>query len=73
MAGLFSLLSALNFTLWYVALAKRTLKPFRQNAEVRFFLGWRLLSRSLRQRRSGMPECIMPLTALFIPSFSQAQ
>lgn len=38
-AGLFSLLSALNFTLWYVALAKRTLKPFRQNTEVRFFLG----------------------------------
>ncbi len=37
-AGLFSLLSALNFTAWYIVLSKRTLQPFRQNAELRFFL-----------------------------------
>lgn len=37
-AGLFSLLSAFNFTLWYVAIVKRTFKPFRHNAELRFFL-----------------------------------
>lgn len=37
-AGLFSLLSAFNFTLWYVAIVKRTFKPFRRNAELRFFL-----------------------------------
>ena len=38
-AGLFSLLSAFNFTLWYVAIARRTLKPFRRNQELKFFLG----------------------------------
>ncbi|MGV3792668.1 TrkH family potassium uptake protein [Citrobacter portucalensis] len=37
-AGIFSLLSAFNFTLWYVAIVKRTFKPFRRNAELRFFL-----------------------------------
>lgn len=37
-AGLFSLLSAFNFTLWYVAIVKRTLKPFRRNPELHFFL-----------------------------------
>jgi trk system potassium uptake protein TrkH len=37
-AGVFSLLSAFNFTLWYVAIVKRTFKPFRRNAELRFFL-----------------------------------
>ena len=37
-AGLFSLLSAVNFTVWFVAFTKRTLKPFRNNAELRFFL-----------------------------------
>ena len=36
-AGIFSLLSAFNFTLWYVAIVKRTFKPFRRNAELRFF------------------------------------
>nr|WP_255433858.1 TrkH family potassium uptake protein [Pectobacterium sp. CFBP8739] len=37
-AGSFSLLSAFNFTLWYIAITKRTLKPFQRNAELRFFL-----------------------------------
>ncbi|WP_318390528.1 TrkH family potassium uptake protein [Enterobacter sp.] len=37
-AGLFSLLSAINFTVWFVAFTKRTLQPFRQNTELRFFL-----------------------------------
>lgn len=37
-AGLFSLLSAVNFTVWFVAFTRRTLQPFRQNAELRFFL-----------------------------------
>ncbi|WNY85695.1 TrkH family potassium uptake protein [Leclercia adecarboxylata] len=37
-AGLFSLLSAFNFTLWYVAITRRTLKPFRRNQELKFFL-----------------------------------
>lgn len=37
-AGLFSLLSAVNFTLYFVAIARRSLKPFRKNAELRFFL-----------------------------------
>lgn len=37
-AGLFSLLSAINFTVWFVAISRRTLKPFRKNAELRFFL-----------------------------------
>lgn len=37
-AGLFSLLSAFNFTLWYVAIVKRTFKPFRRNAELQLFL-----------------------------------
>ncbi|MGD8206093.1 TrkH family potassium uptake protein [Pantoea sp. FN0305] len=37
-AGLFSLLSAINFTVWFVAFTRRTLQPFRRNAELRFFL-----------------------------------
>ncbi|EOV8961442.1 TrkH family potassium uptake protein [Cronobacter turicensis] len=37
-AGLFSLLSAVNFTVWFVAFTRRTLKPFRRNAELHFFL-----------------------------------
>lgn len=37
-AGAFSLLSAFNFTVWFVALSRRTLQPFRHNAELRFFL-----------------------------------
>lgn len=37
-AGVFSLLSAVNFTIWFVAFTKRTLQPFRQSAELRFFL-----------------------------------
>lgn len=37
-AGGFSLLSAVNFTLYFVALSRRSLKPFRRNGELRFFL-----------------------------------
>lgn len=37
-AGAFSLLSAFNFTLWYVAIVRRTLKPIRRSPEVKFFL-----------------------------------
>ncbi|CAM3793308.1 TrkH family potassium uptake protein [Rahnella bruchi] len=37
-AGAFSLLSGINFTVWFIAFSRRTLKPFRQNAELRFFL-----------------------------------
>lgn len=37
-AGTFSLLAGLNFTLWYMALVKRSLRPFRNNAELKFFL-----------------------------------
>ncbi|MTD37796.1 potassium transporter TrkG [Erwinia sp. CPCC 100877] len=37
-AGLFSLLSAINFALWFVVLSRRSLKPFLHNAELRFFL-----------------------------------
>ncbi|WP_115630275.1 TrkH family potassium uptake protein [Buttiauxella agrestis] len=37
-AGAFSLLSAINFTLYFVALARRSLKPFLKSAELRFFL-----------------------------------
>lgn len=37
-AGVFSLLAGLNFTLWYMALIKRTLKPFKNNAELKCFL-----------------------------------
>lgn len=37
-AGVFSLLSAVNFTLYFVALSKRSLKPFQRNPELRFFL-----------------------------------
>ncbi|MCS2171803.1 TrkH family potassium uptake protein [Scandinavium sp. TWS1a] len=37
-AGGFSLLSAVNFTLYFVALSRRSLKPFRRNSELRFFL-----------------------------------
>lgn len=36
-AGVFSLLSAVNFTLYFIALNKRSFKPFRKNAELRFF------------------------------------
>jgi Trk-type K+ transport systems, membrane components len=36
-AGAFSLLSAVNFTLYFVAITRRSLKPFRKNAELRFF------------------------------------
>lgn len=37
-AGAFSLLSAVNFTLYFVALARRSIKPFLKSAELRFFL-----------------------------------
>lgn len=37
-AGLFSLLSAFNFTLWYVVITRRTFKPIRRSPEVKFFL-----------------------------------
>lgn len=37
-AGVFSLLSAINFTAWFIAFKKRTLSPFRHNAELHFFL-----------------------------------
>jgi trk system potassium uptake protein TrkH len=37
-AGAFSLLSAINFTLYFVALGRRSLKPFLKSAELRFFL-----------------------------------
>ncbi|MDA8481192.1 TrkH family potassium uptake protein [Citrobacter sp. Awk 4] len=37
-AGLFSLLSAFNFTLWYVVIIRRTLKPLFRNVELHFFL-----------------------------------
>lgn len=37
-AGAFSLLSAINFTLYFVALARRSIKPFLKSAELRFFL-----------------------------------
>jgi len=37
-AGLFSLLSAVNFTAWFVVFTKRTLQPLRQNTELHFFL-----------------------------------
>lgn len=37
-AGGFSLLSAVNFTLYFVAISRRSLKPFRRNGELRFFL-----------------------------------
>lgn len=36
-AGAFSLLSALNFTLYFVAIARRSLKPFRRSTEMHFF------------------------------------
>ena len=36
-AGAFSLLSAVNFTLYFVALAKRSLKPLFSNTELRFY------------------------------------
>ncbi len=38
-AGAFSLLSALNFTLYFVAIARRSLKPFRRSTEMHFFSG----------------------------------
>lgn len=37
-AGLFSLLSAINFTVWFVSITRRTIKPFLRNAELHFFL-----------------------------------
>ncbi len=37
-AGAFSLLSAINFTLYFVALGRRSIKPFLKSAELRFFL-----------------------------------
>lgn len=37
-AGLFSLLSAVNFTLYFVALTRKSLKPLWHNAELRFFV-----------------------------------
>lgn len=37
-AGAFSLLSAFNFTLYFVALSRRSFEPFRNNSELRFFL-----------------------------------
>ncbi|EGM1627965.1 potassium transporter TrkG [Salmonella enterica] len=37
-AGIFSLLSAFNFTLYFIALSKRTLRPFKNNSELHFFL-----------------------------------
>ncbi|WBM69691.1 TrkH family potassium uptake protein [Buttiauxella sp. WJP83] len=37
-AGGFSLLSAINFTLYFVALSRRSFKPFIKSAELRFFL-----------------------------------
>ncbi|MFQ6370580.1 potassium transporter TrkG [Shewanella sp. YIC-542] len=37
-AGIFSILAAINFSLYYVALISRSLKPISQNAEFRFFL-----------------------------------
>lgn len=56
-AGIFSLLSAVNFTLYFVALSKRSLKPFRKNAELRFFLmvtGIIVLIIALEVYRAGM-------------------
>lgn len=55
-AGVFSLLSAFNFTLWYVAIVKRTFKPFRRNAELRFFCLLRWLSPD-RHRKFGGQAC----------------
>lgn len=37
-AGGFSLLSAINFTLYFVALSRRSITPFIKSAELRFFL-----------------------------------
>lgn len=37
-AGVFSLLSAVNFTLWFVAFSRRSLRPLLRNAELHFFL-----------------------------------
>ncbi|KMJ46267.1 TrkH family potassium uptake protein [Xenorhabdus khoisanae] len=36
--GIFSVLSAVNFTLYFVALTRRSLKPLLKNAELQFFL-----------------------------------
>ncbi|OTA18085.1 Trk family potassium uptake protein [Xenorhabdus vietnamensis] len=36
--GIFSILSAVNFTLYFVALTRWSLKPLLKNAELRFFL-----------------------------------
>ncbi|MCV5714888.1 potassium transporter TrkG, partial [Escherichia coli] len=37
-AGSFSLLSAFNFTLWYVVISRKTIKPLLRDVELRFFL-----------------------------------
>ncbi|MGB9098566.1 TrkH family potassium uptake protein [Erwinia sp.] len=37
-AGGFSLLSAINFTAWFIVFTRRTLKPLLHNAELHFFL-----------------------------------
>ncbi|MDE9485965.1 TrkH family potassium uptake protein [Xenorhabdus bovienii] len=36
--GIFSVLAAVNFTLYFVALTRRSLKPMLKNAELKFFL-----------------------------------
>ncbi|WP_226570704.1 TrkH family potassium uptake protein [Mangrovibacter yixingensis] len=36
-AGVFSLLSGVNFTLYFVAIIRRSIKPFRRNPELRFY------------------------------------
>ncbi|WP_109957258.1 Trk system potassium transporter TrkG, partial [Escherichia coli] len=37
-AGSFSLLSAFNFTLWYIVISRKTIKPLIRDIELRFFL-----------------------------------
>lgn len=37
-AGVFSILAAINFALYYVALVRRSVRPILQNAEFRFFI-----------------------------------
>lgn len=37
-AGVFSILAAVNFSLYYVAIVKRTLRPIWSNAEFKFFI-----------------------------------
>ncbi|MEY8709595.1 potassium transporter TrkG [Mangrovibacter phragmitis] len=36
-AGVFSLLSGINFTLYFVAIIRRSIQPFRRNPELRFY------------------------------------